>query len=177
LFQDQEWVNDARNRLRDDLKKSGLDDQAVNAKIAGMSNSHEQRGPARANLLALPNDKYQRLADPYDRTATLEGRAKSYLHSNCAICHIEAGGGNSQMQLEFTTALDKMKIIDIVPHHDKFGIPDARIIAPGHPERSVLLKRILTRGRGQMPQLATTQIDQAAVEMFTEWINQLQEAK
>jgi hypothetical protein len=128
-------------------------------------------------LLALPNDKYQRLADPYDRSATLAGRARSYLHSNCAICHVEAGGGNSQMQLEFTTALDKMKIIDVAPHHDKFGLQDARIIAPGRPEQSVLLKRVSIRGRGQMPQLATTQIDKPAVEMLTEWIKQLGEAK
>lgn len=173
LFQNQEWAPDARSRLRDDLKKSGLNDQAVEAKIAGMSNSQNQREPTRSDLLALPNDKYPRLADPYDPAETLEQRARSYLHSNCAICHVEAGGGNSQMQLDFTTALDKMKVIDVVPHHDKFGLPEARIVAPGHPENSVLLKRVSMRGRGQMPQLATTRIDKPAVEMLTEWIKQM----
>ncbi len=117
--------------------------------------------------------KFERLADPYDPRETLEARAKSYLHSNCAICHVEAGGGNSQMQLEFATALDKMKIINEVPKHDKFAMPEARLIAPGHPEQSVLLHRMSIRGRGQMPQLATTLVDKPAVEMLTEWIKQM----
>jgi uncharacterized repeat protein (TIGR03806 family) len=117
--------------------------------------------------------KHERLADPYDTKAPLEARAKSYLHSNCAICHVEAGGGNAQMQLEFSTALDKMKIVDVPPYHDRFGLADARLIAPGHPERSVLLHRVAMRGRGQMPQLATTLVDRQAVEMLTEWIKGL----
>lgn len=173
MFQNQEWANEARNRLREDFKKSGLDEKMVGDKITGMTASQDQRGAVRANLLPLANDKYGQLADPYDKAAKLEARAKSYLQSNCAICHIEAGGGNSQMQLEFATALDKMKIIDAVPSHDKFGLPDARIVAPGHPERSVLLHRVAMRGRGQMPQLATTLVDKAAVEMLTEWIKQM----
>ena len=74
------------------------------------------------------------------------------------------------MQLEFVTARDKMKLIDAVPVHDKVGLADARLVAPGHPERSVLLHRVALRGRGQMPQLATSRIDQPAVEMLTEWI-------
>lgn len=173
MFQNQEWANEARNRLRDELKKSGLDDKAVGDKIAGMTASQDQRGAVRSSLLPLANDEYARLSDPYDKAAKLEARAKSYLHSNCAICHIEAGGGNSPIQLEFATSLDKMKIIDAVPTHDKFGLPDARIVAPGHPERSVLLHRVVLRGRGQMPQLATRMVDKAAVEMLTEWIKQM----
>ena len=119
-------------------------------------------------------DKYERLANPYDATEKLEARARAYLHSNCSICHVDAGGGNAQMQLEAATARDKMKLFDEVPLHDKFGLPDARLIAPGHPERSVLLHRVKLRGRGQMPQLATSRIDQPAVEMLTEWIRQME---
>ena len=121
-----------------------------------------------------PPDKYERLANPYDVTERLEARARAYLHSNCSICHVDAGGGNAQMQLEATTTRDKMKLFDEVPLHDKFGLPDARLIAPGHPERSVLLHRVKLRGRGQMPQLATSRIDQPAVEMLTEWIKQME---
>jgi uncharacterized repeat protein (TIGR03806 family) len=129
----------------------------------------------RLGLLKLEKtpDEFERLSDPYDPHAKLEARAKSYLHANCAICHIDAGGGNSQMQLEFTTPLEKMKLIDAVPVHDKFGITDARLIAPGHPERSVLLNRMARRGRGQMPQLATAIVDESAVKMLTEWIAEL----
>ena len=119
-------------------------------------------------------DQLERLVNPLRfANEKLERRAKSYLHANCAICHVEAGGGNSQMLLDFITPLDKMKLVDALPVHDKFGLSDARLIAPGHPERSVLLHRVATRGRGQMPQLATSIIDQSAVAMLTEWIRQM----
>jgi hypothetical protein len=74
------------------------------------------------------------------------------------------------MELEFTTPLDKMRIINVKPVHDTFGIKDAKLVAPGHPERSVLLHRISHRDKGHMPPLATRVVDRAAVEMLTEWI-------
>jgi uncharacterized repeat protein (TIGR03806 family) len=116
----------------------------------------------------------KQLVNPYDERESLADRARSYLHANCAICHIDAGGGNSQMNLEFTTATDKMKLIDVPPIHHKFGIEDARLIAPGDPDRSVLLHRISIRQRGQMPQLATTLIDKPAVKLFRQWILSLE---
>lgn len=118
-------------------------------------------------------EEMERLVNPYDPREALEARAKSYLHANCAICHVDAGGGNAQIQLEFATDLDKMKLIDAMPVHDKFGLPEARLVVPGHPERSVLLHRVALRGRGQMPQLATSIVDEPAVAMLTEWIVRL----
>ncbi len=82
----------------------------------------------------LDPGKLHHLADPYDKSQDLEARARSYLHANCAHCHVEAGGGNAQMNLEFNTAKDAMKIFDVKPVHHTFGIADARLIAPGHPE-------------------------------------------
>ena len=79
------------------------------------------------------------------------------------------------MQLEFFTPLATAAFVDVVPLHHKFDLPDARIVAPGHPERSVLLTRISKRGSGQMPQLATSLADKAAVELFREWIASLPE--
>ena len=61
-------------------------------------------------------------------------------------------------------------MLDEEPLHHRFGLEDARIVASGHPERSVLLSRIAKRGPGQMPQMATTVVDQQAVEMMREWI-------
>jgi hypothetical protein len=78
------------------------------------------------------------------------------------------------MLLEFSTPLDKMKIVDAVPVHDKFGFQESRLIVPGHPERSVLFHRIAKRGRGQMPQLATMRVDRPAVAMFKEWIETME---
>ena len=122
---------------------------------------------------AFNPDDHPRLADPYDESAPLADRALSYLHSNCAQCHVAAGGGNSQMILSFGTKPDKQNLIDADPLHDRFGIADAKLVAPGSPERSLVLQRIARRGPGQMPQLATTLVDERAVAMFKEWIKEL----
>lgn len=114
-----------------------------------------------------------RLANPYDQSAPIESRARSYLHVNCAPCHVEAGGGNAKMELEITTPSKEMRLIDIEPLHDRFEIADARLVAPGSPERSVLLQRIGRRGTGQMPPLVTTEIDTAAIELLKTWIREM----
>ncbi len=126
-------------------------------------------------MLAMSPESFPKLVDPYDKKADLTARARSYLHANCAICHIEAGGGNAQMQLEFFTSAAKAKFIDEKPLHHKFDLTDARIVAPGHPERSTLLTRLTRRGpsTGQMPQLGTSLVDQEAVVLFREWIASL----
>ena len=50
---------------------------------------------------------------------------------------------------------------------------DPKLIAAGHPERSVLLSRVSRRGPGQMPQLATSIVDEKAVAVLREWIESL----
>ncbi|WP_166822942.1 PQQ-dependent sugar dehydrogenase [Thalassoroseus pseudoceratinae] len=117
--------------------------------------------------------KFQSLVDPHDKSADLTRRVKSYLHANCAQCHVRAGGGNSQIELSFGTPLEKMNIVDVKPMHHKFDLPEPRLVAPGEPERSVLLHRMKIRGPGQMPQLATFHQDEQAVKLLTEWIQSL----
>jgi mono/diheme cytochrome c family protein len=125
--------------------------------------------------LAQSPDRYPRLVDPYDKQADLNLRARSYLHANCSQCHVEAGGGNAQIDLEFTTPLAKMKLLDVKPQHHTFGLPDPRLVVPGSPERSVMLHRVANRGSGQMPQLATSLVDEAAVELLRAWIASLKD--
>ena len=50
-----------------------------------------------------------------------------------------------------------------------------RLIAPGDPERSVLLHRIAHRGTktGQMPQVGTNVVDESAVKLMRAWIESL----
>jgi uncharacterized repeat protein (TIGR03806 family) len=114
--------------------------------------------------------KHRKLVDPYDKKQDMALRARSYLHANCAQCHVEAGGGNAQMELEFSTPLEKMRLIDVKPVHHTYDLLDARLVAPGHPERSVLLKRMSHREAGHMPPLATSVVDREAVEVIRAWI-------
>lgn len=117
--------------------------------------------------------EYDRLADPYDAAADLGRRARAYLHANCAQCHVEAGGGNSAIDLHIRSNPDRMKLFDVTPQHDAFGIADPKIVASGAPERSVLLQRISRRGQGQMPPVATSVVDDRAAAMLREWISSL----
>lgn len=114
-----------------------------------------------------------RLANPGDSQEPLEARVRSYLHANCAQCHVAAGGGNSAIQLGFVTPLPQTRLIGVPPLHDKLGIENPLLVAPGTPERSILLKRMSHPGRGHMPPLGTSVIDKAAVELVKEWILQL----
>lgn len=112
----------------------------------------------------------QALVDPYDLGQDTERRARSYLHANCSVCHVEAGGGNARLQLEFTTVRDRMELIGGRPQHDSFGLRDAMLVSPGHPDRSVLIHRLSVRGRGQMPPLALNTVDERAVALMRSWI-------
>ena len=123
----------------------------------------------------LPEKLPAPLTNPYDSTASLETRARSYLHTNCATCHVEAGGGNAQIVLRQDKELEGMGLIETRPQHATFGLPNAKLIAVGSPEQSVLLHRISQRGihSGQMPPLVSTQVDQEALNMFRAWIRKL----
>jgi len=127
----------------------------------------------KTSILPKSPEEYGHLADPADASADLGQRARAYLHANCAQCHVEAGGGNSPFDLHINTKIDRMKLIDAKPVHDAFGIPDPRLVAPGSPERSILLHRIGLRGPGQMPPLATRIVDDRAAALLREWIQSL----
>jgi uncharacterized repeat protein (TIGR03806 family) len=169
---------DAPKRFRTLLQEQGLSEKEVNEHFRKSTEGGEQRAPKSLQTLFVQEmTAYKALPNPYDESQPLEARARSYLHSNCSHCHIEAGGGNSQMNLEFSTELAKMKVIGEKPLHHRFDLADPQLIAPGEPQRSVLLHRLSQRGdkSGQMPQLATSIVDEAAVKLFRAWIAEVKQ--
>ncbi|MGE3804804.1 MAG: PQQ-dependent sugar dehydrogenase [Gemmataceae bacterium] len=114
-----------------------------------------------------------KLVDPDDPKADLEARARSYLHANCAQCHVVAGGGNAAIDLEFNTPLDKMGLVGVRPNQAAFDLKDAQLIAPGNPEQSMLYQRMIRRGQGQMPPLASAHVDEHAGKLLRQWIDKL----
>jgi mono/diheme cytochrome c family protein len=161
------WSGEA---IRRELKRDGKQGAELDRLVERRSAQKDQRQPQPSALLPIPPAQHPAIVDPSDPKADLALRAKSYLHANCAICHVEAGGGNAQLDLEFTTPPENTRIFDATPQHDSFGIAGARIIARGDPARSVLLHRMSTRGPGQMPPLATTRVDEEAIRMLKEWV-------
>lgn len=151
-----DWKADVVERLREDARKKGLKDVEAHVK--------KHAGGGTSSL--LPRSSYPALADPADATKPLEARARAYLAGNCAHCHVEAGGGNAAIDLEKMTG-----VIDVVPLHPRPGM--SKIVAPGKPEESALLDRVRRRGPGQMPPVATSQVDAKAVELLEAWIRSL----
>jgi len=106
-----------------------------------------------------------------DENASVANRARTWLHVNCAHCHREGGaGGRATFQLMKQLKADETGCLDAAPLLDLWNTTDGRLVAPGAPERSLLLKRISVRGPGQMPLLGTTQVDEAGVDLVRRWI-------
>ncbi|MDX6520803.1 MAG: hypothetical protein QOF08_1408, partial [Gaiellales bacterium] len=122
----------------------------------------------------IPKPEAPRYVDPYNPSAALADRARAYLATNCAHCHTSEGGGNTLMNLTPAVAPAAQHLIDAPPEHGDFGLPDAKIVAPGNPGRSVLAIRVALRGAsGEMPPVGTLTADHAGVQMLLDWIQSL----
>ena len=117
-----------------------------------------------------------RLPDPFDKTQSLDSRARSYLHANCWHCHVVNGGGNAEMELHFSKSRKESKIYDEKPRHITFGMKNGLLVASGAPKRSLVLHRIGLRGKGQMPPVGSYEVDQRATKMLSEWIRGLEKS-
>lgn len=118
--------------------------------------------------------KQPALVNPHGADKSEETRARSYLHANCAHCHrFGGGGGQVVLELDFSKPLKETGILDVPPKQGDFGIPDARIVAPGDPYRSVLYFRMMKFGRGRMPHLGSEWPDLPGTSMVAHWIRSL----
>ncbi|MAV37094.1 MAG: hypothetical protein CMJ59_16745 [Planctomycetaceae bacterium] len=110
------------------------------------------------------------LVNPTDERQSLDRRARSYLHVNCAHCHQFNAGGAANIALSHSVPLANTGTLGIRPSQGTFGITSARIIAPGDPLGSVLFYRISKLGGGRMPRLGSGHVDRAAADMIHDWI-------
>lgn len=147
--------------------KNKYDDIEINQRLAFKQwNMIDQAIPQQSP--ELPH-----LVNPYDATQDLESRARSYLHVNCSVCHVVAGGGNSRIQLNLALEREQMQLVGKFPQHQTFGLSAALLVAPGEPQRSILFQRVSRRGPGQMPPRGTHRVDREGVQLMQNWIAQL----
>ena len=118
------------------------------------------------------------MTDPRDEAAPLEKRVRAYWQVNCSHCHIEAGGGNAKMELEWSRKLADTVTLNAQPVHTRFGLGDkARIIAPANPAQSVMLQRIIRPGPGRMPPVGALSPDPKWIALFTKWVSEMKAEK
>ncbi|MCY2965121.1 MAG: PQQ-dependent sugar dehydrogenase, partial [Planctomycetota bacterium] len=118
-------------------------------------------------------DEYPRYVDPYDPSADINQRARTYLHVQCAHCHRNGGGGSAYVHLVQDLPLSETRTIGVRPAQGTFGIHDAQVIAPGDPYRSTLYFRMAKLGPGHMPHIGSTVVDPKGLELIHDWIQQL----
>jgi len=153
------------------LEASQLDLETLFAESGQTANQLESFFHA-GYLATLPNaQQISPLAAISDNITDLSLRARSYLHSNCSGCH-RPGSTAAQIDLRIQTSLSDSGTCNAMPSDD-MGLTNARIIAPGLPDSSVMLARLTTLGELRMPPLASQVVDEDAVAVIREWIAEL----
>ncbi|MCB9567867.1 MAG: PQQ-dependent sugar dehydrogenase [Myxococcales bacterium] len=104
----------------------------------------------------------------------LEARARAYLHANCSHCHRPmAPGGRSAIDLRYATPLADVGICDAAPRSGDLGIADARLLAPGDPQRSLILARMRSLSSTRMPEIGSAVVDEEGAALVEAWIASL----
>lgn len=112
-----------------------------------------------------------RLVSSRDETADVESRARSWLHANCAHCHRRHGGGSVQLMVNADLPTAEAMLLNEKPVRGELGLTDARVIAPGKPEQSVLVARIARSGNGHMPMIGAREVDPHGFRLLWDWIH------
>lgn len=114
------------------------------------------------------------LPDPADTSAALDARARAYLHTNCSQCHRPGGPTPSTLDLRYSTSLLGTNACDALPLAGDLGLGgNARLIAPGDSDNSLLAVRMNRRDSAAMPPLASNTVDTAGVSLIAQWIDGL----
>lgn len=129
-----------------------------------------------ANIIASNpgprNHKWAHLVDPHDPSNSLDDRARSYLDANCSMCHRPGGNAIVSFYLRRDLSFDKLNT-NKTTGIGTFGMTDAKLIVPGHPERSVLFYRMSKLGYARMPYIGSRVVDSKGVALIDEWIRSL----
>ena len=105
-----------------------------------------------------------------DATATRTRRARSYMSSNCEMCHQPGGPAPGGHDMRFTNAVGDWNVINVPPSEGNLGLPSAMRILPGNPLQSILLLRqnstdpVVRMARG------TKIVDPTAIPLIGDWI-------
>jgi len=111
--------------------------------------------------------------DPHGSAGTVEQRARAFLHANCSQCHQPNGPTPVSLDLRYTTALASTGTCNVAATQGDLGLTNAKVIAPGAPDSSVLLSRVNRRDTYAMPPLGSNLVDTASVAVLRQWIQGL----
>ncbi len=116
-------------------------------------------------------------------SATVEQKATTYLHANCAFCHRPDDDVDCTtdpcLDLRFGLPLAVRNICNVTPATGGFGLTNPVTLAPGHPELSVMSIRMKappddsSGHHGRMPLIASYVVDTQATALIDSWITSI----
>jgi hypothetical protein len=111
--------------------------------------------------------------------ATLDERARSYLHANCSFCHRPDGKWNG-FDVRYDVPLKSAAICNAVPGKGDLGVTGATLLTPKDSMRSVMWLRMnapkgnaMTGGTGRMPEIGSSVVDTQGTDLIRQWITSI----
>ena len=114
---------------------------------------------------------YEALVDPADPEQDVAERARAYLAANCSHCHLPGGPAPGDMDLRASVHVEGMNLVNVRATEGDLGIEGAYRLLPHRKEQSVLWERLRRRDGVEMPPLASSEVDVAAVDLIGLWID------
>ena len=120
----------------------------------------------------MPVGQSTRLDPSGDGNLTL--RARSYLAANCSFCHQPNGASGTDTDFRFDTSLANMGLCGVASSRGTFDVADARLLAPGDPNASIISYRIHSDDAGaRMPPVGRSTEDTMAAALIDAWISSI----
>ena len=111
--------------------------------------------------------------------ATLDQRARSYLHANCSFCHRPDGKWNG-FDVRYDVPIQSAAICNAIPGKGDLGVTGATLLTPKNPMSSLIWLRMhappgnaMNGGTGRMPAIASVVVDTQATDLVSQWINSI----
>jgi hypothetical protein len=138
---------------------------------------------------AIPQPYKPALIAPYmsqagtpPANATVDQRARSYLHANCAFCH-RPDGSFTQTDFRYDAPFKDMGLCNQMPAKGDLDVDGALLLAPQLPMKSVIWLRMVAPGPTdptdsnsstmRMPQIASYVVDTQATTLISDWITEI----
>jgi len=103
--------------------------------------------------------------------ASDELKLRSYLSVNCSMCHFPNGPSRGNFDARFESSL--RELIAREPLAGDLGIAGAKLVAPGDPEKSILLQRLKRFDIFRMPPASLNDIPSPMLPVLESWIRSL----
>jgi uncharacterized repeat protein (TIGR03806 family) len=160
----------------------GPETDQMNRTVGGMNQIDKwaamnlfETAPAKPYQTALVTPYPGQLGSP-PPGATLEQRARSYLHANCAHCHRPDSDFNA-FDLRYGVSLHDTMACGAAPMSadGDLGVTGALVVTPGQPSKSLIWLRMNAPigSKPHMPRIATFQFDTQGLQLISDWITSI----